>query len=58
VVDLVRRRFLICDDAQAIVTRLLTAGLAAAAVPAPNPDDDASVPDPLSAGIGQVPHHW
>jgi hypothetical protein len=57
VVDLVRRRFLICDDAQAIVRRLLTAGLVAA-VPAPNPDDDASVPDPLSASIGQVPHHW
>jgi hypothetical protein len=55
--NLARRRFLICDDTQAIVTRLLAAGLAAG-VPAPTPDDDAAVPDPLPACIGHVPHRW
>ncbi len=50
---LVRRRFLICDDTQGIVTRLLQAGLAAG-VPAPSPDENASTPDPLSACRGRM----
>jgi hypothetical protein len=53
---LVRRRFLTCEDTQGMVTRLLQAGLAAG-VPAPTPDEDASVPDPLPACIGRAPHH-
>jgi hypothetical protein len=51
---LVRRCFLICDDIQGIVTRLLQAGLAAG-VPAPSPDEDASAPNPVPACIGRVP---
>jgi hypothetical protein len=54
---LVRRRFLICDDTQGMVTRLLQAGLAAG-VPAPTSDEDASAPDPLPACIGHMPHRW
>jgi Alpha/beta hydrolase domain len=51
---LVRRRFLICNDTQGIVTRLLQAGLAAG-VPAPLPDEVASAPNPVPACIGRVP---
>jgi hypothetical protein len=54
---LVRRRFMICDDTQGMVTRLLQAGLAAG-VPAPTPDEDASAPNPLPACIGHMPHQW
>jgi hypothetical protein len=54
---LVRRRFLICDDTQGMVSRLLKAGLAAG-VPAPAPNEDASAPDPLPACIGHEPHRW
>jgi hypothetical protein len=42
---LVRDRFLICDDTQGIMTRLLQAGLAAG-VPAPQPNENAAAPDP------------
>ena len=55
--SLVRRRFLICDDTQGIVTRLLNAGLAAG-VPAPTPDEDASAPNPVPACVGRVPPHY
>jgi len=51
---LVRRRFMICDDTQDIVTRLLQAGLAAG-VPAPSPDETSSAPNPVPACIGRVP---
>jgi Alpha/beta hydrolase domain len=51
---LVRRRFMICDDTQDIVTRLLQAGLAAG-VPAPSADEDSSTPDPVQACIGHMP---
>ena len=54
---LVRRRFLICDDTQGIVTRLLQAGLAAG-VPAPSSDEVASAPNPVPACIGHVPPHY
>ncbi len=54
--SLVRRRFLICDDTQAMVARLLQAGLAAG-VPAPAANQDASASDPLPACAGHVPHH-
>jgi hypothetical protein len=54
---LVRRRFLICDDTQGIVNRLLQAGLAAG-VPAPSPDEDASAPNPVPACVGHMPPHY
>jgi Alpha/beta hydrolase domain len=54
---LVQRRLFICEDTQAIATRLLNAGLAAG-VPAPKADEDASAPNPLPACIGHVPHQW
>jgi hypothetical protein len=56
--DLVRERFLICDDTQDMVNRLLQAGLAAG-VPAPKPNESASSPDPVPACMGRVPfnHH-
>jgi len=53
---LVRRRFLICDDTQDMVTRLLQAGLAAG-VPAPKPNEDASTPDPVPACVAHMPPH-
>jgi hypothetical protein len=52
---LIRRRFMICDDTQDIVTRLLQAGLAAG-VPAPSPDETSSASNPVPACIGR-PHH-
>jgi hypothetical protein len=52
---LVRRRFLICDDTQAMVSRLLQAGLAAG-VPAPTANEDASAPGPVPACTGHTPH--
>jgi len=52
---LVHRRFLICDDTQDMLTRLLQAGLAAG-VPAPPPNSNISAPDPVPACIAHVPH--
>ena len=53
--NLVRNRFLICDDTQDIVTRLLQAGLAAG-VPAPTANENASSsPDPVPACHGRMP---
>lgn len=45
---LVRDRFLICDDTQDIVTRLLQAGITAG-VPAPGPNESTAAPDPVPA---------
>ena len=45
---LVRERFLICDDTQDIITRLLAAGQTAG-VPAPTEYENTSVPDPVPA---------
>ena len=53
---LVRRRFLICDDTQGIVTRLIAAGQAAG-VPAPQPNENTSIPDPVPACEGRRPPH-
>jgi hypothetical protein len=50
--NLVRQRFFICDDTQGIVTRLLSAGVAAG-VPAPPPG--ASQPNPVPACVGRTP---
>jgi hypothetical protein len=61
--NLVRNRFLICDDTQDIVNRLLQAGLSAG-VPAPNENENASSPDPVPACHGRMPpryhyhHHY
>jgi hypothetical protein len=55
--NLVRNRFLICDDTQDIVNRLLQAGLAAG-VPAPGPKDTASSPDPVPACKGRMPPNY
>ena len=57
---LVRSRFLICDDTQDIVTRLIAAGQAAG-VPAPQANENTSVPDPVPACQGHMPpngHHY
>jgi Alpha/beta hydrolase domain len=54
---LVRDRFMICDDTQDIVNRLLQAGLSAG-VPAPGPKDIASAPDPVPACKGRMPLHY
>src|SRR5262249_26655495 len=51
---LVRQRFVLCDDAQGIVTRLLQAGLAAG-VPAPNPNANSTTPDFVPACNGRMP---
>jgi hypothetical protein len=55
--NLVRNRFLICDDTQDMVTRLLQAGLSAG-VPAPNGKENASSPDPVPACHGRMPPHY
>jgi Alpha/beta hydrolase domain len=55
--NLVRNRFLICDDTQDIVTRLLQAGLAAG-VPAPTANENASSPDPVPACHGRMPPRY
>jgi hypothetical protein len=52
----VKRRFLICDDTQDMVTRLLQAGLTAG-VPAPKANENTSVPDPVPACMGHMPGH-
>jgi hypothetical protein len=55
--NLVRRRFLICDDTQDMAVRLLQAGLDAG-VPAPRGNDNASAPDPVPACRGNIrPDH-
>jgi hypothetical protein len=58
---LVRDRFLICDDTQDIVTRLIAAGQTAG-VPAPTAHEDTSVPDPVPACRGgprrPFPYHY
>ena len=53
---LVRSRFLICDDTQDIVTRLIAAGQAAG-VPASEANENTSVPDPVPACQGRMPPH-
>jgi hypothetical protein len=55
---LVKRRFMICDDTQDVVTRLLQAGLAAG-VSAPSVNENSSTPDPVPACRGHMPpnHH-
>ena len=51
---LVESRFLICDDTQDIITRLLAAGQTAG-VPAPTEYENTSVPDPVPACL---PYHF
>jgi len=53
--NLVRHRFFICDDTQGIVTRLLSAGVAAG-VPPPPPNT--SQPNPVPACVGRMPPHY
>ena len=48
--ELVRDRFMLCDDTQDVVTRLLAAGLTAG-VPAPSQYENTSVPDPVPACV-------
>ena len=55
--NLVRSRFLICDDTQDIVNRLLQAGLKAG-VPAPGAGESASAPDPVPACKGRMPPRY
>jgi hypothetical protein len=55
--NLVRNRFLICDDTQDMVNRLLQAGLSAG-VPAPNGHENASSPDPVPACHGRMPPNY
>jgi Alpha/beta hydrolase domain len=55
--NLVRNRFLICDDTQDMVTRLLQAGLKAG-VPAPKGNENASAPDPVPACHGRMPPRY
>jgi hypothetical protein len=57
VYKLVRDRFLICDDTQDIVTRLLAAGTAAG-VPAPRAGENAAAPDPVPACVGRIKPHY
>jgi hypothetical protein len=54
---LVRARFLICDDTQGMMTRLLQAGLAAG-VPAPQANENAAAPDPVPACTGRMRHGY
>jgi hypothetical protein len=55
--ELVRRRFLICDDTQDIVNRLLQAGISAG-VPTPKPNQDTTAPDPVQACRGHMPTNY
>lgn len=55
--NLVRNRFLICDDTQDIVNRLLQAGITAG-VPAPSAGQSTSAPDPVPACSGHMPPHY
>ncbi len=54
---LVRDRFLICDDTQDIVNRLLQAGITAG-VPAPTANDTATAPDPVPACQARIRPHY
>ena len=54
--NLVRNRFLICDDTVDMVNRLLQAGITAG-VPAPNGNESATSPDPVPACQGRMPPH-
>jgi hypothetical protein len=54
--NLVRSRFLLCEDSQDILTRLLQAGLDAG-VPAPKTNENSAAPDPVPACIGRMPPH-
>ena len=54
---LVRDRFLICDDTQDIVNRLLQAGITAG-VPAPTANDTATSPDPVPACQARMRPHY
>ena len=54
--DLVKDRFLICDDTDDMVVRLLQAGLDAG-VPAPSANEDSSPPGPMPACTGHPRHH-
>jgi len=51
--ELVRHRFLICDDTVDMVNRLLQAGLAAG-VPAVQAGESATSPDPVPACVGHI----
>jgi hypothetical protein len=53
----VRNRFLICDDTQGIVNRLLQAGLSAG-VPAPQGNQSTASPDPVPACNGRMPPRY
>ncbi|TMK50155.1 MAG: hypothetical protein E6G70_06940 [Alphaproteobacteria bacterium] len=55
--NLVRDRFLTCDDTQDMVNRLLQAGLNAG-VPAPAANENAATPDPVPACRGRMPPHY
>jgi hypothetical protein len=55
--QLVRDRFLICDDTQDMMTRLLAAGVAARVPPAPPLSGNASAVDPVPACTGRMPDH-
>ena len=52
-----RSRFLICDDTQDIVNRLLQAGITAG-VPAPTANDTATAPDPVPACQARIRPHY
>jgi Alpha/beta hydrolase domain len=52
--DLVRSRFMICDDVQGVATRLLQAGVAAG-VPAPSSNENPSGPQNIPACNGRMP---
>jgi len=54
---LVRDRFLICDDTQDIVNRLLQAGITAG-VPAPAAGENTTAPDPVPACNGRMRPHY
>ena len=57
--DLVRARFLLCEDTQDMLTRLLQAGLDAG-VPAPKANENSAAPDPVPAcrGRGRPNYHY
>jgi hypothetical protein len=54
---LVRDRFLICDDTQDMLARLLAAG-PAAGVSAPTAGENPAAPDPVPACVGRIKPHY
>ena len=54
---LVRDRFLLCEDTQDIVNRLLQAGITAG-VPAPAAGENTTAPDPVPACNGRMRPHY